>query len=1038
MNRHRPHFYFSILPVSVLILLSLGMLRGQAGYHVTQYTSREGLPQNSIRGMAFDNHGFLWLGTEGGIARFDGRSFKVFNADDYPPLVNQRYKSVIKCGGHEIMFLDQLEGAYMLTDDRFSTLQQPSSGNFHMYDVVGGNVDPYFLLKDSLFIAESKRTEYTAINKIYVFPSKDTHKYYVINDRIVLVDRVRGSLQVIDTTRSPHEKYFMIRGTLLRMDGQGQLERLVPESNRFEICALTDANGMPWKGLLVQGRVFNEYPLEEAFITDADHLYRISGTYDPQQYTIQKILDQLPENSIINDIAYRVEDEVLVLGTDTRGIFVYEHQYFKTAIKPNTNTDPRNAYYAQSQLNDQALLTSYGWILNPQTFTWESYQPGLINSLLIVDDKRGGYYYTKNRDLYRNDLKHKRDYPMQMEVGSYPYCVTLIDSTFWVGTLENIGYIRDDSVINVLRFPKRAQGFGIKYICKDAEQNIWFSNFFQLYRFNRNTSQLDSFAVFNEADCRGLAYIRDHLFIGTYGKGFFVFHHGQFVHMPAGRNNELAHTHAFIEADNGYLWIMTNRGLFKTHLDAIDSYLQDTTRQLDYYLYQEEDGIVNTEFNGGCSPPYLWLNDGRLSLPTMEGLVIFRPGETKHHFTRDTILLESIDVDRKFYSFGQELIIPASHSNITIHFAGAWWGRPYNQYIYYKIEGTAEDFRLCQTDQASIAIGHLSPGDYTFVIKRRCGFGPDDFVWSRAHFTVARPWYAQIWVLSMIGFAFLIILWATAALYARSIRKRNIALQHKVDEQTRELLHTNAQLEVNLTKLSASDQDLRNNIRVRDRLISIITHDILTPLKFIGQIARLGADHPQEETNNTKQALTDVQNAVHKLFHSTQNLLHWVNFQKDQLKISAVNCSPFALVEQLIEDFREMARYQENVLINEVPEDDVIISDPRILSIVLHNLLSNAIKYTQHGSITVRSGVENHSYILEVRDTGRGMTTAQLEQIRRGNSKPGEYSLEDVTAGNGIGLSLIADLMKTLQGRWEIDSPEGKGVSVRIFIPLSA
>jgi len=121
---------------------------------------------------------------------------------------------------------------------------------------------------------------------------------------------------------------------------------------------------------------------------------------------------------------------------------------------------------------------------------------------------------------------------------------------------------------------------------------------------------------------------------------------------------------------------------------------------------------------------------------------------------------------------------------------------------------------------------------------------------------------------------------------------------------------------------------------------------------------------------------------------------------------------------------------------NEVPEDDVILTDPRILTIILHNLISNAIKYTQKGSITVRSRVEHKWYILEVIDNGRGMTPIQLEAVHQGNTKHGEISVEDLTAGNGIGLSLVADLVQALDGRWEIDSHEGSGVRVRIFISL--
>jgi signal transduction histidine kinase len=281
-------------------------------------------------------------------------------------------------------------------------------------------------------------------------------------------------------------------------------------------------------------------------------------------------------------------------------------------------------------------------------------------------------------------------------------------------------------------------------------------------------------------------------------------------------------------------------------------------------------------------------------------------------------------------------------------------------------------------------------------------------------------------------------IWGISIYHTRSINRRNIELQKKVREQTMALVQSNEQLEINNNQLTRSENSLRENIRIRDRLISIITHDILTPLRFIGKIATLGAEEHPADKNLSKRALQDVPNAIQKLFHSTQNLLHWVNYQQEQFKITSANCSPFALVEQLFEDFREMTHFQDNTLINEVPEDDVIITDPRILNIVLHNLLSNAIKYTQHGQIRVRSGVEQNWYVLEVSDNGRGMTPTQLESVRHGSTQQDAIAGTTITAGNGIGLSLVAELMKAIGGRWEIDSPSGTGVRVRIFLALDS
>ena len=120
---------------------------------------------------------------------------------------------------------------------------------------------------------------------------------------------------------------------------------------------------------------------------------------------------------------------------------------------------------------------------------------------------------------------------------------------------------------------------------------------------------------------------------------------------------------------------------------------------------------------------------------------------------------------------------------------------------------------------------------------------------------------------------------------------------------------------------------------------------------------------------------------------------------------------------------------------NVIPEDDVIRTDPNILRIILHNLISNAIKFSPSEDIYIRSKSQQPWYILEVQDSGRGMTLTQLE-IARSTEEGMVHAATDGTAGNGIGLKLVADLVKAVHGRWIIESPDQKGVIVSIFLPL--
>lgn len=1029
------HWIRRITFLLALAICTTYILSGQTGYHVEHYTSKQGLPQNSVRGLAFDQHGFLWLATEGGIARFDGQRFTSINEGDEAGIRNQRFTHVLPFNDTSMLFVDHLNGMYILSDDRFTTLRKPDANYPGLIRILGFVPFPSFLIQDSFFLEEAERAKNTGQLTITILPV-DPDKILLVSDRIVLLDLVMRQRKVLSDRRAKTDQFARLGEALLKIDPAGQLVLLRTDGEPFEPCMLTSENGSQWKGSLKGATLFSQLPFEDVFVAIDNKLYSLHQGQGHQQFVIRPVLDLLPDNCTINAIAYRKSEDILVLGTDSRGVFVYHRQNIKTCNPGITGSKRNDAYYAQCLLDSNTLLAGNGVLIDLKTLKLKGIFPKPFNDILLASDDRDRIYYTKGQNLFRYQIKNGQEELISPPDEIATHCITWMDSCIWIGTDFGVGRIPGDTIQWIYKTSFNSYQYGIKTICQDLEGNLWFGSYFQLYRLNLASSRLDSFSVVANSDIRELTMIRNKLFIGTYGNGYYIFHEGRFVHMPHGRFNELSNAHTFIEDEEGYLWITTNRGLYKIHLDAIDAYLQDSTNQLDYYGYLEEDGIFNAEFNGGCSPTHLLLPDGRYSLPSLEGLVFFDPAQTPHYFPKDSVVIEYIEVDGVHYRPEQLQSLPANHSNIRIHFASAWWNRPTNQYVYLGMEGSETEFRLGEVNQSAYSLGHLHSGQHTFVIRRRCGFGAEDFVYSRLHLKVDKSWYERGWVIGLFILGLVMLTWGTSLLYARSIRLRNISLRRQVDEQTKELMASNVQLEENVTKLAKTEIHLRKNIKVRDRLISIITHDILTPLRFIGQIARLGTEEKPTDAGLTKRALTDVQNAVHKLFHSTQNLLHWVTYHQEQFKTTTINCSPFALVEQLMEDFSEMSRFQGNTLRNDVPEDDVILTDPRILTIILHNLLSNAIKYTQRGEITVRSRIEHKWYILEVSDTGRGMTPAQLEAVHEGTTRHGEISVEDLTAGNGIGLSLVADLVDALHGRWEIDSHEGSGVSVRIFISL--
>ena len=75
----------------------------------------------------------------------------------------------------------------------------------------------------------------------------------------------------------------------------------------------------------------------------------------------------------------------------------------------------------------------------------------------------------------------------------------------------------------------------------------------------------------------------------------------------------------------GFCWISTNHGLFKVSINALITAYENNLPEIYYHYFGKDDGIFNTEFNGGCQPCALKLSNGLFSFPSMNGLVVFDP-----------------------------------------------------------------------------------------------------------------------------------------------------------------------------------------------------------------------------------------------------------------------------------------------------------------------------------------------------------------------------------------------------------------------------
>ncbi|HVS98444.1 MAG TPA: HAMP domain-containing sensor histidine kinase [Puia sp.] len=234
-----------------------------------------------------------------------------------------------------------------------------------------------------------------------------------------------------------------------------------------------------------------------------------------------------------------------------------------------------------------------------------------------------------------------------------------------------------------------------------------------------------------------------------------------------------------------------------------------------------------------------------------------------------------------------------------------------------------------------------------------------------------------------------------------------------------------------LVQLSVKLIEKRKETRMqRERLISLVIHDLRSPLRFLTMLAtdlhdnrvRLSADELKERTWWIKKGAQDI-------YQFSEDFLLWVNSQKDGFRLAKQLFFVRPLLCEIADFFHEQALQKGNRFDLAVDEDLQIRSDPRLLAIIVRNLADNANKYTEHGCIRITAKGEAGGWRVSVSDTGKGMTEQQVRTFLTG-AAPGNSA-----GGSQLGHQFVFDLTRQLGGKLFVESSAGKGTAVSLHIP---
>jgi signal transduction histidine kinase len=241
--------------------------------------------------------------------------------------------------------------------------------------------------------------------------------------------------------------------------------------------------------------------------------------------------------------------------------------------------------------------------------------------------------------------------------------------------------------------------------------------------------------------------------------------------------------------------------------------------------------------------------------------------------------------------------------------------------------------------------------------------------------------------------------------------------------------------ELNLQKqvIESQAEELKIANSTKNRLFSIISHDLRSPLASLKNVIQL-VENEHISVQEFKELSIHIKQNVDNLSGMLENLLYWSLSQLEEIKPNLRSFDLDLIVDETLSIFKENAIQKQIYITKNSANNLQAYGDEYQIRTVLINLVNNALKFTpQHGKIVIDSSIEGQFITLKIMDSGIGIEKDELMQIF---NNPTIKSGTAGEKGTGFGLFLCKELIEKNGGNIEIESVIGKGTTIILLLPL--
>lgn len=1011
--------------ILIVWLISCGVWVGLPGYaqtfHIEQYTDDNGLPQNSVKSIARDAEGFLWLTTEAGLVRFDGQQF-------YTSLHthSQRFKSLypdLSAEGKSLFAINEKNEFIKIKNGKTYPKQtyyqpqlKPELPSFPL-SISTGLPDNYYML-DTVrkYLIPMK-------NSSFFLCTHTTLDAYVLGKKTYSLKREFSNFKHL----------FRLGTSLFEFRPDGKMKRVSEKQPRVFPLTGDILLNPSYKTSEQNIQLYWNNAADQAFLYLKGCLYQLSQTADSlKTELILKDFDFSPVNiaSLYYDSLYKR----VFLGSLSQGLYVCTRMDFQTLyLKQGGQT---NVFYAQSRFQDSSVVTNRGMVMRLKGHNTVRKQLTALAQIksdryMMALDRYQNIWTTRENKLYKFNATGDR-LLQQWQLPGHISCIYQGDEgPLWIG-VDGQGIFQLDEQQQAPQLYLKMPRVRVSYFLYENADKLWVGTYAGLFNIQGSARKVTWVPTLHQMYVRSLHCSKaGEVWVSTAENGIYLVQGTKATHLPLDPHRYMAQAHCMMEDRRGYLWITTNKGLFQAAKEDLLRFAEGKSNGTIYYHhYTKEHGFRINEFNGGCEPCGLRVQDRYFSLPTLNGLVWFEPEKTKPELPEQKVLIDRISLDgaTQFLS-SDTLVLPPNHTPLTIYVTTPYFGNVNNLRLSYAFTGEDEkavNWNELNNVERTFQLTHLSPGTYKLSVRLMNGFGNDNY--SVGHLTVIiqKPWYLRTTFWIIIGFIAIVFLYGMIELRSSYLKNKNRKLEAVISERTRELKQM-------LALVENSQQELLWRKFIQDHIIAAISHDVKAPLRYVVDLNQLVYQHFQKEgTSPTMLEMTKgIYDSTFRIQQLINNLLEYVKPQMKQSgSVSLQRVNLHELVTNKISFFRDSARKNSTTVVNRVGNEVSVISNSELLAIIVHNLLDNAIRITKNGYVTIKALEMESEIHLSIRDTGPGMPFVLVNWLNQPQSRSLEEASKELPSQLGLGLIILKDLSQLLKIRLTVLSQEKGGTEV--------